>query len=104
MLAMCHTVCAVMVVGSTLFSELGIDPTGLIGIAASSNRGHLRGLSYCHLPAFAGHRPQRGNSTHDHLTTATFVLAIADLALDIPFSCQLSHLTRRHYDVFLTIG
>ena len=35
-LALCHTICAVSVVGSTLFSELGIDPTGLIGIAAGS--------------------------------------------------------------------
>ncbi|MBQ9004698.1 MAG: ABC transporter permease [Eggerthellaceae bacterium] len=35
-LAACHTVCAVSVLGSTLFSELGVDPTGLIGIAAGS--------------------------------------------------------------------
>ena len=35
-LAVCHTVCAVSVVGGTLFSELGVDPTGLIGIAAGS--------------------------------------------------------------------
>ena len=35
-LAACHTVCAVSVVGGTLFSELGVDPTGLIGIAAGS--------------------------------------------------------------------
>ena len=33
-LAASHTVCAVSVVGSTLFSELGVDPTNLIGIAA----------------------------------------------------------------------
>lgn len=33
-LAVCHTACAVGVVGATLFSELGVDPTGLIGIAA----------------------------------------------------------------------
>lgn len=35
-LAACHTICAVSVVGGTLFSELGVDPTGLIGIAAGS--------------------------------------------------------------------
>ena len=35
-LAACHTVCAVTVVGGTLFAELGVDPTGLIGIAAGS--------------------------------------------------------------------
>ena len=35
-LAASHTVCAVTVVGATLFSELGVDPTGLIGIAAGS--------------------------------------------------------------------
>lgn len=35
-LAACHTVCAVVVIGGTLFSELGVDPTNLIGIAAGS--------------------------------------------------------------------
>ena len=35
-LATCHTICAVSVVGNTLFSELGVDPTRLIGIAAGS--------------------------------------------------------------------
>ena len=35
-LAACHTVCAVTVIGATLFSELGVDPTGLIGVAACS--------------------------------------------------------------------
>ena len=35
-LAACHTACAVTVVGSTLFAELGVDPTGLIGLAAGS--------------------------------------------------------------------
>ena len=35
-LAASHSICAVSVVGNTLFSELGVDPTGLIGIAAGS--------------------------------------------------------------------
>ncbi len=35
-LAACHTVCAVIIVGNTLFSELGVDPTNLIGLAAGS--------------------------------------------------------------------
>jgi putative ABC transport system permease protein len=35
-LAACHTICAVGVVGGTLFSELGVDPTGLIGVAAGA--------------------------------------------------------------------
>ncbi len=35
-LAACHTICAVTIVGNTLFSELGVNPTGLIGIAAGS--------------------------------------------------------------------
>ena len=35
-LAACHTVCAVAVVSATLFSELGVDPMGLIGVAAGS--------------------------------------------------------------------
>ena len=33
LLATCHTICAVNVLGGTLFAELGVDPTGLIGIA-----------------------------------------------------------------------
>lgn len=35
-LAACHTACAVLVVSSTLFSELGVYPVDLIGIAAGS--------------------------------------------------------------------
>ena len=35
-LAACHTVCAVVVISGTLFSELGVDPTNLIGIAAAA--------------------------------------------------------------------
>lgn len=38
-LAACHTICAVLVISGTLFSELGVDPTGLIGIAAGSIAG-----------------------------------------------------------------
>ena len=33
LLAACHTICAVNVLGGTLFAELGVDPTGLIGVA-----------------------------------------------------------------------
>lgn len=39
MLAACHTTCAVLVVSSTLFYELGVNPIGLIGIAAGSIAG-----------------------------------------------------------------
>jgi hypothetical protein len=35
-LAACHTACAVLVVSGTLFSELGVDPTKLIGLAAGA--------------------------------------------------------------------
>jgi len=35
-LAACHTDCAVMVIGATLFAELGVNPTGLIGVSACS--------------------------------------------------------------------
>lgn len=35
-LAACHTACAVLVVSGTLFNELGVNPTSLIGIAAGS--------------------------------------------------------------------
>ncbi len=33
-LAACHTICAVLVVSATLFSELGVNPTRLIAVAA----------------------------------------------------------------------
>ena len=35
-LAACHTLCAVLVISGTLFNELGVNPTSLIGIAAGS--------------------------------------------------------------------
>lgn len=38
-LAACHTTCAVSVVSSTLFLELGVNPTGLIVVAAGSIAG-----------------------------------------------------------------
>ncbi|MDO4806011.1 MAG: FtsX-like permease family protein [Coriobacteriales bacterium] len=38
-LAACHTACAVNVISSTLFMELGVDPSGLIGVAAGSIAG-----------------------------------------------------------------